>query len=116
MSDLRHGVRPGPSELAIPANPVGAILLRRFGEPLSGTLRIPCYRGWGSVRLTYRELIRQIRGALRVAKSQVPLPVVRRLPSEPPARYQYLLLRGSRVSLEGFGALFQPLTVARWNA
>ncbi len=79
------------------------------------TVRIPCYRGWGWVRLTYRELVRQIRGVLRVAMSQIPLPVGERLPSEPPSRYQYQLLPTSGIPFEGFGTFFQPVTVARLN-
>ena len=66
-------------------------------------LRIPCYKGLNSVRQTYRGFVRQIRGVLRVAMSQIPLTDGKRLPLRPPSQYQYQAMSLSGVSFEGRG-------------
>jgi hypothetical protein len=56
---------------------------------LGKALRIPCYRGWGPVRLTYGGFERQIRGVLQVAKFEMESTGAAQLLTQTASKYRY---------------------------
>jgi hypothetical protein len=77
----------------------------------SGTIGGTIGRG-----LTYRGFVRQIRGALRVAKSHVPSAGGKQLVPRLPSQYRYSTLTTNGVSFEAFGTRFCTKTAVRVSA
>jgi hypothetical protein len=87
-----------------------------LGEPLGQALRIPCYRGSGLMRLTYRGLGRPIRGVVQVARSVGATAVGNRRLAQRRSGYRYSNGVASGASLKALNVLLRSDRSTRVNA